>query len=117
MDQTMSSLRFLSGTTLVLFAQTAGATPAYNCDASYQAIGRVSEVLLGVDDKNDKRISFTFVNEATKLPTTISVHNKIDTADGQAAYSMLLTAFTTRSRVQIDRCTSKELTALRLFDS
>jgi len=113
----MPTLQVLSAVCFAFVAQTAHATPAYNCDASYQAIGRVSEVMLGVDDKNDKRISFTFVNEATKNSTTISVHNKIDTAAGQAAYSLLLTAFTTRSRVQIGRCTSKEATAFRLFDS
>ncbi|AOM41483.1 hypothetical protein [Xenorhabdus hominickii] len=91
---------------------------AGNCSKNLNKTGYVTSVYLGVDDNKDARITFGFKENNSNTITTISLYNYITGTDNkftndsnasknaQAAYAMLLTAYTSGSPVKIMRCYS-----------
>jgi len=102
---------------LVVIAPVAHAEKANNCDVNLNKVGQVTEILLGEDDGYDQNVTFTFVPETDGTPIVISVHKDVENERGQAAYALLINAFSSKSRIEITRCYSDEVVGFRLLSS
>jgi len=112
----MKNLRFLLTIVLAFSVHRAYAIDAVgNCDDHIHATGTVTEVLLGKDEELDQKVSFLFVPETTKAPIEISVYKTIEEPRGESAFALLMTAFTTRSQLEITRCWKDSVVGFRLF--
>jgi hypothetical protein len=110
----MKTIRSVVTAALVVIAPSVHAGKANNCDAYLNTTGQVTAVALGDDNSHDENVSFTFVPETDGTPIVISAHKDVENERGQSAYALLLTAFTTKSRIEITRCYSDEVVGFRL---
>jgi hypothetical protein len=115
-DLIVKKLQFLLTIALIFTAHGAFALDAVgNCDDHINASGTVTEVLLGKDEELDQKVSFVFVPQTTKAPIEISVYKTIEEPRGESAFALLLTAFTTRSQLEITRCWKDSVVGFGLF--
>ncbi|WP_340618917.1 hypothetical protein [Xenorhabdus entomophaga] len=98
---------------------------AGNCDANNKKTGYVQAIYLGVDNDNGGSVTFNFLPKGSKEALTLSFynyisskHNKILPDDmvaaqnARAAYTLLLTAYSSGSPIKIMRCYGNGVVAL-----
>ncbi|MCP9269952.1 hypothetical protein M5U04_18145 [Xenorhabdus sp. XENO-1] len=96
-----------------------------NCDANNKKTGYVQAIYLGVDNGNDGSVTFKFLPKGSKEALTLSFYNYISSKhntilpddmvaaqNARAAYTLLLTAYSSGSPIKIMRCYGNGVVAL-----
>ncbi|SFN99843.1 hypothetical protein [Xenorhabdus japonica] len=110
-------IKFLISIFIIMVMQSHAYAFAGHCDKNNGKTGYVQSIYIGVDNSNDGSVSFNFLPKGSKEAITLSFYNYIsskhntilpdDTVAAQnarAAYTLLLTAYSSGSPIKIMRC-------------
>ncbi|OTA14559.1 hypothetical protein Xvie_03588 [Xenorhabdus vietnamensis] len=116
-------IKFLISIFIIMVMQ--GHAFARNCDANDKKTGYVQSIYIGVDNENDGSVTFNFLPKGSKEAITLSFYNYISSKqntifpddmvaaqNARAAYTLLLTAYSSGSPIKIMRCYGNGVVAL-----
>ncbi|MCC8381039.1 MULTISPECIES: hypothetical protein [Xenorhabdus] len=117
-------IKFMIGIFIMIIMQGHAYAFAGNCKANNGRTGYIQGVYIGVDDGNDGSVTFNFLPNGSKKEVTISFYNYVSSKHNvilpddivaaentRAAFSLLLTAYSSGSPIKIMRCYKDGLVA------
>ncbi|MDC9589617.1 hypothetical protein PSI23_09950 [Xenorhabdus sp. XENO-10] len=112
-------IKFLISIFIIMVMQGHAYAFAGNCNANNKKTGYVQSIYIGVDNDNDGSVTFKFLPKGSKEKEAITLsfynyisskHNvilpddRVAAQNARAAYTLLLTAYSSGSPIKIMRC-------------